>query len=125
MLDGDFQAVGIGAGAGGILMWLASQLPKWFATLKRDKLDGEFAATQMVMVDGINESYAKRFQTQQEWQDKTDAKLAEMDSLIHRQQVKVTRLTVVMLRLEAKIKILGADIEPDLIAEMEDLRGHP
>jgi hypothetical protein len=112
-------------GVGTLIVALVYFGPQIRSIFKRDKLDNEVMSAQIVMVDGIAESYAKKFKTQEDWQEKTDAKLAEMDRTIHKQSVRITRLTVVMLRLEGELKALGGGIAPDLVLEIDALRDGP
>lgn len=101
------------------LVYFGPQIRTMF---RRDKLDNEVMSAQIVMVDGIAESYAKRFKTQDDWQIRTEARLEEMDAKIHLYSVRVTKLTVVMLKLEGLLEHHGIPIDPVLQAEIDALK---
>lgn len=112
-------------GLGTVIMLVLYFGPKLATYFKRDSLDRDVANAQIIMVDGMAESYAKKFRTQEDWQSKTDARLAEMDTKIHNYAVKVTRLTVVMLKLEALLEQNGIPIDQVLAEEVRVLKETP
>jgi hypothetical protein len=85
-----------GAGLGGLilvaLVSLAVYMPKLLNQFKSDRFDGNLMT-----------------------------RLDEMDKKIHKTNVKVTRLVVLIIRLEALLLANGVSIPADLQAEMAEM----
>lgn len=97
--------VTLGSGLALAIIAIGTQIPRIMAGLKRDKLDNTVATTQMHMVDGIQQSYEKQIISLNERLVKMEARMAEMDTLIHGQAVKTTRLVVVVIQLRGLLRI--------------------
>lgn len=91
----------LGTGLATAVVLFATLLPKIMAGLKRDRLDATVAQTQMVMVDGIQNSYQKQISNLTARLNRMELRVNEMDETIHFQAVKVTRLIVVVIQLKS------------------------
>ena len=89
-----------GGGIAAALIGLAAYLPKLLNAIKGDRIDGN-------LLNRITN---------------LEAKSVVQDGKIHDYAVKITRLTVIMMRLEALLVDNGVNIPPDLAAEIDELR---
>lgn len=82
------------------LIAVAKYLPGLITDLKASRIDGDLVT---------------RITTLEE-------KSAAQDVKIHEYAVKITRLTVIMIRLEALLLANGVKIPDDLVADIEEMR---
>jgi hypothetical protein len=91
------------------------------SALKRDKLDGQIASSQTDLVEGMQGTYEKQFETQTKRIEKLEKRTDDMDSLIHKQAVKITRLIMAIVYLKSLLKANKVDIDPILQNEIDEL----
>lgn len=92
------------------LILLATWLPKAINALKTDKLDGN-VLDRLEKMEAYASAQAK--------------KNTEQDHKIHRFAVKVTKLVVVMIRLESLLMFHRIEIPQDLQNEINELKADP
>jgi ABC-type anion transport system duplicated permease subunit len=91
--------VGAGSAIAAAIIGIAVYLPKLLNAMKSDKADGN-------VLDRLI-AHEKR--------------MNEMDKLIHSQQIKLTRLQVLVIKLEGLISQAGLKIHDSLREEMQEL----
>lgn len=82
-----------------VALAIAAYLPKLLNTIKGDKIDG-------TILDRV-ERHEKRMDT--------------MDALIHKQQIKLTRLQVLVIQLLGMLKTNHVDVPVDVQEEADEL----
>jgi ClpP class serine protease len=92
------------------LVVVATYLPKFMNAFKTDKLDGNIL-NRLEKMEAYASAQAK--------------KNSEQDHKIHRFAVKVTKLVVVMIRLESLLMFHNIPIPQDLQDEINELKDDP
>ena len=100
----------IGTAVALALTGIATQLPKIIAAMKRDKVEWAISQNQHDSVDAINLRMLKH-----------EARMNEMDETIRKQQIKVTRLQVLVIQLKGHLQANGVDIPAQVESEIKEL----
>lgn len=120
---GEAELVKYLLGAGGLAglgVYVFLQFPKWMASIKRDQLDERFATAQMEMLDSLRKSQAEMTAALSHRLDEQEAKIAEMHSTIHHQQIRITRLTTVLYDLKGWLISQNISVPPHLMDKLEE-----
>ena len=111
----------IGTALAAAVITIAAIIPRILANLKRDKLDGMVAGTQMNIVDGIQNSYEKQIETMDERMTKMEDRIDAMDLTIHNQAIKITRLIVVVIHMRGLLQSASVPIPANIQEEIDIL----
>lgn len=115
----------IGTALAAAVISIAALLPKLLANFKKDKLDGAVASTHHSMVDGIQSSYEKQLNNLSDRFNKLDTKVQGMDSTIHNQAIKITRLIVVLIHMQGLLEDASVPIPKHIQEEINNLTSPP
>jgi len=100
-----------GGGAAGLAVYGAYQFQRFMNRHKADKIDGTILDQLAAKVKALDETNVAQ-----------DLRLEAQDEKIHNFAVKVTRLTVVVIRLEGLLIVHEIPVPEDLQAEIASLK---
>jgi uncharacterized coiled-coil protein SlyX len=82
-------------------------LPRIMAMLKRDQLDNTTAATQITVMHSLDERIMAM-----------EKRITDLSALVHDQQIKITKLSSLLLRTEMVLQKQGVSIPAQLQEEI-------
>ena len=105
------------AGTVAALAGIAAFWPKFRKNVARDNLDTEVAKGQTDMVDTMHESYEKQIKSVLTRLTNAESRIEEMNTTIHRQQVRLTITSSLMHYYKSQLVLSGTKIAPHILSE--------
>ena len=103
-----------GGGILGLILFLAAKyLPQLLSSFKRETLDQTTVDAQAHAVEALD----ARLTREEARGEKADERIRELNDLVHKQQIRLTRFVSVFIKLEAYI---DKDIVPQAIIDELD-----
>ena len=103
-----------------VLAFIAWKL-SLFTPKKHQKLDDAVTDVKIDQVDGLHDSYERQLVSLTERVNVLSKKSDEMSNTIHKQQIRLTRLQVLVIQLKGLLVAKGVEIPPYISAEIAAL----
>lgn len=104
-----------------ILAFIAYQLPKLRGQHKRQDLEDSATTVQIGMVNGLHHSYEAQLKSLVDRVTAMDQRITSMDSIIHDQAVRLTKLQMLVIQLNSLLAANGVKIPDYMVEEIKQL----
>ena len=116
-LVGTNNLVVVGSALAAILVFISWKL-SLFTPNKKEKLESKIDGAKEDLLNNLHDSYERQFELTNNRITAMDARILAQGDMIHRQQVRLTRLQVLVIQLKGHLQNSGVEIPLHLEKEI-------